>query len=160
MKLIHFKKHHYQTLINWVKDEETLFLFAGIGMTYPLSADQLTAYFAKNRDRKAYLGLDYKRNPIAFGEIIHQDEFSSRLGHLIVGESQNRGKGNGQAFIKALNQKAKATLAIEKIDLFVLEGNAAAIHCYLKSGFQFIANDFVINYKGKAHNILKMTMDL
>jgi RimJ/RimL family protein N-acetyltransferase len=160
MQLIHFKKHHYPILINWAKDEETLFLFAGLGMTYPLTNKQMDDYFSKNPDLKPYLGLDSERNPVAFGEIIHQDEQSSRLGHLIIGESQKRGKGFGQAFIKALNQKAKASLAIQKMELYVLEGNAAAIHCYLKSGFQFIPNDFEITHKGKVHQILKMTMDL
>jgi RimJ/RimL family protein N-acetyltransferase len=160
MKLILFKKHHYEILINWAKDEETLFLFAGVGMTYPLTVEQLDDYFKKNPDRKPYLGLDSDRNPIAFGEIIHQDELSSRLGHLLIGESQHRGRGQGQAFIKALNQKAKAISDIQKMELYVLEGNAAAIHCYLKSGFQFIPNDFEITYKGEVHQILKMTMDL
>ena len=159
MKLILFKKQHYQILIDWVKDKETFFLFAALSLSYPLNLEQLDDYFLKNPERKAYLGLDDDGIPTAFGEIIPQDEQSSRLGHLIIGESQKRGKGQGQAFIKALNQEAKTISAIQKMDLFVHERNDAAINCYLKSGFQFIPNDLIINYKGKVHNILKMTMD-
>ncbi|MEO5910400.1 MAG: GNAT family N-acetyltransferase [Pelobium sp.] len=160
MKLIKFEKHHYQILIDWIKDEETLFLFAGIGMSYPLTIDQLKQYFLMYPDRKPFLGLNTDGFPIAFGEIIPQDELSSRLGHLLIGESQQRGKGIGEKFIKALNQEAKAIAAIKKMELYVLEGNALAINCYQKSGFQFIPNDFKIIYKEKVYNILKMTLIL
>ncbi|MBU2046901.1 MAG: hypothetical protein KJ712_09250, partial [Bacteroidetes bacterium] len=90
MKLILFKKQHYQILIDWVKDEETFFLFAALSLSYPLNLEQLDDYFLKNPERKAYLGLDDDGIPTAFGEIIPQDEQSSRLGHLIIGESQKR----------------------------------------------------------------------
>lgn len=160
MKLVSFTKSHYQILINWVKEPETLFNFAGIGFNYPLTEEQLDKYLASNPDRKPFLAIDTDSNPIAFGEIIPQGEASARLGHLIIGESQNRGKGVGQQFIKALNQKAKLQLQIKNMDLFVLEGNMPAINCYLKSGFNFIPNDFTITNEGKSIRILKMTLPL
>jgi GNAT superfamily N-acetyltransferase len=160
MQLIPFTKSHYQILINWVKEPETHFKFAGIGFKYPLNEEQLDEYLVENADRKAFLALDEDLNPIAFGEIIPQGEGSARLGHLIIGESQNRGKGVGQQFIKALNQEAKLLLQTKNMDLFVIEGNMPAINCYLKSGFNFIPNDFAITYEGKSFLILKMTLPL
>jgi RimJ/RimL family protein N-acetyltransferase len=158
MHLIPFTKTHYHTLLNWVKEPETLFLFAGIGFSYPLTSEQLDQYIASNPDRKLYLGIDEHQMPIAYGEIIPQGEYSARLGHLIIGESQNRGKGVGQLFIKALNDLAIHDLQIKNMDLFVLEGNRPAINCYLKSGFNFIPNNFTITYQEKPYQILKMTM--
>ena len=137
MKLIPFDISHHQKLIDWVKEPETLFKFAGIGFAYPLTMAQLDDYIAQYPDRKLYVALDDKDVAIAYGEIIPQEEFSARLGHLIIGESQNRGKGVGQKFIAILNDVAKNELKITQMDLFVIEGNLPAINCYLKSGFNF-----------------------
>lgn len=160
MKLIPFDSSQYQILIDWVKEPETLFKFAGIGFTYPLNKAQLDQYFIKYPGRKCYLAIDDQDCAIAYGEIILQEEFSARLGHLIIGASQNRGKGVGQKFISILNAIAKSENHIRQMDLFVLEGNMPAIHCYSKCGFQFIANDFEINYEGKSFKVLKMSMPL
>jgi RimJ/RimL family protein N-acetyltransferase len=160
MHLIPFTKTNYQTLLNWVKEPETLFLFAGIGFTYPLTPEQLDQYIAEYPERKLYLGIDDDLIPCAYGEIIPQGEHSARLGHLIVGESQKRGKGVGQLFIKSLNKFAFDHFQIKNMDLFVIEDNMSAINCYLKSGFKFIPNNFTITHEEKCYQILKMTLPL
>ena len=132
--------------------------FAGIGFEYPLTEQQLTAYMVKYPQRLIYLGLDSKLNPIAYGEIIPQENLSARLGHLIIGESQKRGQGLGKQLIELLIEEAKNQLQITKMDLFLLEGNQPAQNCYLNFGFQFVPNDFSISYKNKNYNILKMTI--
>lgn len=85
---------------------------------------------------------------------------SARLAHLIIGENSSRGKGLGQKLISALNQLGKSTLNIQIMDLYVLEGNDVAINCYLKSGFQFIPNDFTISFQNQQYQVLKMTKSL
>ncbi|MBD3749486.1 MAG: hypothetical protein IE931_08320 [Sphingobacteriales bacterium] len=70
MKLIPFQKEHDPILLNWVKDEQTLFLFSGIAFQFPLTAQQLDAYMAQYPDRKLYLALNEDNQAIAFGEII------------------------------------------------------------------------------------------
>jgi ribosomal protein S18 acetylase RimI-like enzyme len=160
LHLIPFTKNHYQTLINWIIDEETLLKFAGIGFQYPLTQEQLDQYLTKYPDRKLYLALDDKKNPVGYGEIIPQGENSARLGHLIIGESQKRGLGLGQKLIAALNKEAESHLQIKNMDLFVLEGNTLAINCYLKSGFNFIPNNFSISHQDQTYQILKMTIVL
>lgn len=160
MHLIPFAINHHQTLINWITDEETMLKFAGIGFHYPLTQEQLNQYLTKYPDRILYLALDDQKNPVGYGEIIPQGEHSARLGHLIIGESQKRGLGLGQKLIAALNKEAKSHLQIKMMDLFVLEGNTPAINCYLKSGFNFIPNNFSISHKDQTYQILKMTIVL
>lgn len=157
-KLIPFQQSNFQTLISWIKDEETMIKFAGIGFQYPLTEQQLTDYIDKIPNRLLFLGIDKDSNPIAYGEIIPQDKDSARLGHLIIGESQNRGQGLGKQLIQLLIDEAKKQLQITRMDLFLLEGNDLAQNCYLKFGFQFITNDFAITHQNKTYNILKMTM--
>jgi len=79
---------------------------------------------------------------------------------LIIGKSDQRGKGIGQQLISLLNQEAQLKLKIETMDLYLLEGNLQAEKCYLKYGFKFIGNNFQIEHKGKSYNILKMTINL
>ena len=158
MKLIPFKEEHFDILINWIKDEDTMLKFAGIGFQYPLTSEQLQNYIQKYPARQFYLALDELLKPVAYGEIIPQDTESARLGHLIIGESQNRGKGLGKQLINLLIEKAKEKLAIQRMDLFLLSGNELAQNCYLKAGFSFVPNDFSITYKDKSYPILKMTM--
>lgn len=156
--LIPFQQSHFQTLISWIKDEETMLKFAGIGFQYPLTEKQLTDYIDKTPNRLIFLGIDEDSNPIAYGEIIPQDEDSARLGHLIIGESQNRGQGLGKQLIQLLIDEAKKELQITRMDLFLLEGNDLAQNCYINCGFQFIPNDFAITHQNKTFRILKMTM--
>lgn len=160
MKLIPFKKEHYPILINWIKDAQTLFLFAGIAFQFPLTEQQLDDYILAHPDRKLYLALNEDHQAIAFGEIIPQDVNSARIAHLIVGENSSRGKGLGQKLISILNQEGKSTLNIQTMDLYVLESNDLAINCYLKSGFQFIPNDFAISFQNQKYQVLKMTKSL
>lgn len=160
MRLIPFKKSHFQLLINWIKDEQTMLNFAGIGFEYPLTAQQLDNYIEKYPERLIYLAVDENEKPVAYGEIIPQDNNSARLGHLIIGESQERGKGLGQKLIQLLNNEAQLKLKIKVMELYLLGGNTIAEKCYLKYGFQFVDNDFQITHKGKSYDILKMRIDL
>lgn len=160
MELIAFEKAHFQNLIDWIVDEETMLKFAGIGFQYPLTIDQLTNYIQKYPERLLYLGVDENSYPIAYGEIIPQDKNSARLGHLLIGESQQRGKGLGKQLIRLLIAEAKNKLDIKVMDLYLLEGNDVAKTCYLNCDFKLIPNDFKIEHKGNSYQILKMTMSL
>ena len=157
-KLIPFQKSHFKTLINWIKGEESMLNFAGIGFQYPLTEQQLIDYINKYPQRLLFIGLDEELNPVAYGEVIPQENNSARLGHLIIGESENRGQGLGKKLIQLLIAEAKKHFQITRMDLFLLEGNQPAQNCYLNYGFQFVPNDFVIILKNKNHNILKMTL--
>ena len=159
-KLIPFQQFHFKTLINWIKDEESMINFAGTGFQYPLTEQQLIDYINKYPHRLLFIGLDEELNPVAYGEVIPQENNSARLGHLIIGESENRGQGLGKKLIQLLIADAKKQLQITRMDLFLLEGNQLAQNCYLNYGFQFLPNDFVITYQNNNYNILKMTLSV
>ncbi len=160
MKLVEFKKENFKILIDWICDEDTMLKFAGIGFKYPLTVEQLEDYILKYPDRLIYLGLDENGSPITYGEIIPQDSDSARLGHLIIGDKEQRGRGLGQKLIQSLNDEAKLKLNIKRMDLYLLGGNRVAEKCYLNYGFQFVDNDFRINHEGKSYDILKMSITL
>ncbi|QEK51174.1 GNAT family N-acetyltransferase [Pedobacter aquae] len=160
MKLIPFEEQYIPILTNWMKDEDTLLKFAGIAFQYPLTREQMLSYIQKHPERLIYLGIDDENQPIAYGEVIPQENESARLGHLLIGESQNRGKGLGKQLITLLINEAKLELGIKRIDLYLLSNNEVAAQCYLKYGFHFIDNDFSITYKNQSYPILKMTMTL
>ncbi|WP_304062678.1 GNAT family N-acetyltransferase [Pedobacter glucosidilyticus] len=160
MKLIAFEEQHIPILINWIKDEDTLLKFAGIAFQYPLTAAQMESYIEKYPERLIYLVIDDEHQPVAYGEVIPQEDHSARLGHLLIGESQQRGKGLGKQLISLLIEKAKQELNINRIDLYLLSNNDVAAKCYLNFGFKFIDNDFSITYKNQSYAILKMTMPL
>jgi RimJ/RimL family protein N-acetyltransferase len=160
MKLIPFKEQHIPILTNWIRDEDTLLKFAGIAFDYPLTREQMLSYTQKHPERLIYLGIDDENKPLAYGEVIPQKDDSARLGHLLIGESQNRGKGLGKQLINLLIAQAKLKLSIKRMDLYLLSTNKVAAQCYLKYGFQFVDNDFSITYKNQSYPILKMTMPL
>ena len=77
---------------------------------------------------------------------------------MIIGESESRGQGFGKKLIQLLIAEAKKHFQINRMDLFLLEGNHPAHNCYSKYGFQLVPNDFKITFKNKTYNILKMTI--
>ncbi len=160
MKLISFTKEHFGILISWVSSEDLLIKFAGTGFKYPITEIQLEQNFIKYPDRKFYLAVNDFNEPLAYGEIIPQDENSVRFGRLLVGNRKSRGKGLGKQLIQLLTSCAIQIYNPKNIDLFVVDGNKPAILCYLKCGFKFIPNDFAITVNNKSFDILKMTMVL
>ena len=131
MKLIAFEEQHIPILINWIKDEDTLLKFAGIAFQYPLTAAQMESYVKKYPERLIFLGIDDEHRPVAYGEVIQQKDKSARLGHLLIGESQQRGKGLGKQLISLLIEKAKQEFSINRMDLYLLSNNDVAAKCYL-----------------------------
>lgn len=55
--------------------------------------------------------------------------------HIMIGNSENRGKGIGTFAVKAMIEHAFLNLNLRRIELGVLENNAPAIHLYEKCGF-------------------------
>lgn len=55
--------------------------------------------------------------------------------HIMIGNSENRGKGLGTFAVTAMIDHAFDNLNLRRIELSVLETNAAAIRLYEKTGF-------------------------
>ena len=55
--------------------------------------------------------------------------------HLFLGDRPNRSKGYGSSALRQLVRLAFATLGLQRLYLYVLADNAAAIRTYAKCGF-------------------------
>lgn len=139
MKLTQYSPAYFNFLSKWITDPDLLFQFAGTEFSYPITENQITDYQLKNPDRSFYIGLNTANEAFAFGEIIPQKTNTPRLGRLLIGNPADRGKGYGTAFIHLLLAECQKKFQAKTIELFVLEGNAAAIQCYQKIGFQFLS---------------------
>ncbi len=60
---------------------------------------------------------------------------SARIGKVLVGSSQYRGKGIGAEMVKAVLAIAFEEMQLHKVTLGVFDFNASAIRCYEKVGF-------------------------
>jgi len=56
--------------------------------------------------------------------------------HLFIGEAGQRSQGYGQAAVRLLVEHAFGRLGLQRLYLFVLEENRAAVHVYEKCGFR------------------------
>lgn len=156
-----FKMSDISLLQEWVSSEELLFRFAGTGFTYPLTAKQIEDYAIVHPERQFYLGLLENNAPYAFGEIIPQKDSSVRLGRILIGNPEMRGKNLGVRFVQALVEEAKKAFHADLIDLFVIKENVSAIRCYQKAGFTFTDDlPFELPFRGEAFPILKMNRRL
>lgn len=148
----------FKLLKSWVTDADLLFQFAGTDFHYPITEQQITVYKARNPDRHFYIGY-YDDEAAAFGEIIPQQNAAFRLGRLIVGNPQLRGKGLGYRFVKDLVDECRGTFHAKVVDLFVWEENYSAIRCYQKAGFSFTDEpSFLLQYNNKQFTIHKMSL--
>lgn len=151
-----FEEADFDWLQGWVTSPELLFQFSGERFSYPLRLEQLTEYRAEHPDRHMYtawLGGD----PVAFGEIIPQDNGRPRLGRILVGNPAMRGRGLGARFIMALVDECGRLYACDAVELNVWDENTAAIRCYEKAGFVFQPSDrVVLQAFGRSFNIHKM----
>ncbi|RQP17052.1 MAG: GNAT family N-acetyltransferase, partial [Parapedobacter sp.] len=111
---------------------------------------------AEYPDRRMYMAW-VKEQPMAFGEIIPQDNGRPRLGRILVGNPAIRGMGIGARFITALVDECGRLYDCDAVELNVWDENISAIRCYEKVGFVFQADDrTVLSAFGRTFNIHKM----
>ncbi|MFZ4590986.1 MAG: GNAT family N-acetyltransferase [Ignavibacteria bacterium] len=139
-----FTEEDFDRLINWIKNEDELILFAGPGFSFPLTKDQLSAYI--NSDvRKIFKVVDSGTNEvIGHCELndINKNSKSARVCRMLVGDSTSRNKGYGRKMLQALINVAFNELSLNNLTLKVYEDNSSAVKCYTNCGFEV---------KGKIH---------
>jgi len=151
-----FKEADFGWLQSWVTSPELLFQFSGDRFSYPLSLEQFTEYRAEHPDRPMYTAW-LEEQPVAFGEIIPQDNGRPRLGRILVGNPAMRGKGVGTRFITTLAEECRRLYSCDAVELNVWDENTPAIRCYEKAGFVFRPDDrLVLQAFGRNFNIHKM----
>ncbi len=79
--------------------------------------------------------------------------------HIMIGSQENRGKGIGGFAVKAMLDHAFFNLNLRRIELGVLESNAAALRLYEKCGFVREGLQRQAVYKnGQYHNLILMSI--
>lgn len=162
MFLRKYRDSDFPVLQSWVTDPDLLFRFAGGNWSFPLSFDEVKAYQDSHPNKQSYILCDDSEKPIAFAELITKEAHAPRLGRLLVGGSENRGKGIGTQLIHLMIEEFKKNYPEPFIHLFVFEDNVDAIRCYQRIGFRF-ENDIKLVIKapnGADHNSLLMTLAL
>lgn len=137
MYLSKYTDEDFPILDKWVTSAELLFLFAGSNWTYPLTMEAIHDYQLANPEKQSYLLYNDENEAIAFGELISGGDHAPRLGRLLVGLENNRGKGYGKILIQQLIDESRKVNPQKFIHLFVLEDNYPARKCYENLGFQF-----------------------
>ncbi len=157
MTLTQYSTKYFDFLNRWITDADLLFQFAGTEFSFPITEKQVTDYQQKNPDRSFYIGLNETNEAVAFGEIIPQENNIPRIGRLLIGNPNERGKGYGTSFIHLLLAKCRVLFQTKTVELFVLEDNLAAIHCYKKIGFRFLPNQiWEVSHNGQKYFLHKM----
>ena len=161
MHLRRFHTSDFALLQQWVDSPALLFQFAGTDFAYPLTREQLDVYLALYPDRHLYMASATEGQPIAFGEIIPQENNIPRLARLLIGDSNHRGLGWGTTFVQLLIDECLRLYNCPAIELFVLDENKQARRCYEKKNFYIIPGDsFQLVANGQSHLIHKMRLDI
>lgn len=142
VELKFFERSDFNQLIKWVDSPEFLLQWGGPGFDYPLNDTQLEKYIENANDNNSeslvYKVIDKETGDvighISLGKIDRKNK-SARVGKVLVGDKNARGKGIGQQMIKEILKIAFDELQLHRVSLGVFDFNVSAITCYEKAGF-------------------------
>ncbi|MBC7887340.1 MAG: GNAT family N-acetyltransferase [Ferruginibacter sp.] len=142
IRLEHFQERDFKQLIEWIHDEEILTNWSGSLFSYPLSAKSLAWYIKdtnilNDSDAYVYNATDDEGKSvghISLGGISWKNR-SARISRVLIGNTNERGKGCCQGMIKALLKIAFEELNLHRVSLGVYHNNTPATKCYEKTGF-------------------------
>jgi len=141
--LEYFTPGDFDLLIDWIKDEELLMNWAGTQFRFPLTAEKLEWYIRDANDFEKSDLLIYKAIDTESGQtvghislsVINRRNRSARITRALVGNSAERGKGIGEAIMKAMLKIGFEDLHLHRMSLGVYDFNEPGIRCYKKCGF-------------------------
>jgi RimJ/RimL family protein N-acetyltransferase len=142
IELKYFESSDFKQLIDWIDSPEFLIQWSGPAFTYPLNDKQLEKYIENANNENAET-LVYKVMDKEMGEVIGHISLrnidtknkSARMGKVLVGNKNSRGKRIGQQMIKEILNIAFDQLQLHRVSLGVFDFNISAITCYEKAGF-------------------------
>lgn len=142
IELAYFDRSDMEQLISWIPSASFTLQWAGPTFHYPLTVSQLENYLhhANKKDSDTFIfkviDKDTKQviGHISLGKVDRVNK-SARIGKVLVGSSQYRGKGIGAEMVKAVLAIAFDELKLHKVTLGVFDFNISAIQCYKKVGF-------------------------
>lgn len=143
IKLEYFTSADFDTLVNWIGDEEILLHWAGTQFRFPLTTKKMDWYIKDANDFDNSSTFIFKavdtETRRTVGHIaltsINRTNRSARITRVFVGES-DRGKGIAGEMIRALMTIGFEELHLHRMSLGVYHTNETAIKCYKKCGFK------------------------
>ena len=137
VKLRKSRQEDILAVIAWIPDEKACRIWAGPGLRFPFSQDQLLEDIGFER-YETYSLVDGQDNPIGIGQIMHRND-RLHLGRILIAPSQT-GSGIWRLLCEALIRKAKTVTEIKHLVSMFTGTNKTAIKLYRKLGFT-IADD-------------------
>jgi RimJ/RimL family protein N-acetyltransferase len=145
IKLEPFTKSDFDRLISWIPDDRFLLQWAGPHYEYPLDHQQLQQTLASSSgDQPKHIifkAFDSDSKDV-FGHIelmsIDYSEKSTHIGRVLIGSSEDRGKGKGTELLEQTVDFAFSKLGLTEFILSVFDLNLSAIQCYKNLGFEQI----------------------
>ncbi|PEB51805.1 GNAT family N-acetyltransferase [Bacillus pseudomycoides] len=142
IQLDYFERSDFKQLIDWIDSEEFLLQWGGPAFTYPLQEKQLEKYIenANHENADVFVYKMIKQDTgtvighISLGKIDRINK-SARIGKVLVGDKDMRGKSIGERMINTVLNIAFEELELNRVSLGVFDFNIAAITCYEKVGF-------------------------
>jgi RimJ/RimL family protein N-acetyltransferase len=142
VKLKYFESIDFKQLIDWIDSPQFLLQWGGPAFSYPLTENQLEKYIENannnNSDTLIYKVIDNETGNvighISLGKIDRINK-SARVGKVLVGDKNVRGKGVGKLLMEEILKVAFDELNLHRVSLGVFDFNLSAIACYEKAGF-------------------------
>ncbi|PRY12233.1 GNAT family N-acetyltransferase [Kineococcus rhizosphaerae] len=121
-------------VIGWVPDAEALYRFAGPGLTWPVTAEQVHESTAAAGSSAWVLEVDGRTTGHA--QLTRSGD-AVRLSRVLV-DPARRGQGHGRRLLVAVIEQARRDGG-RRLDLNVVVGNGTAHHLYTALGFAPVA---------------------
>jgi RimJ/RimL family protein N-acetyltransferase len=166
IRLEYFSRDDFKQLIAWINNEELLLNWSGNMFRFPLSEESLEWYIEDTNvlpGSEAYIYKAVDENGRVVGHIslggISEKNRSARISRVLVGNTEERGKGVCYEMVKALLKIGFEELQLHRIALGAYDNNKAAIRCYEKAGLKTegIHRD-VLLYKGNYWSMIEMAI--
>lgn len=136
-----FTERDLDRLAAWIDSPALLVQWAGPRFEFPLDPPQLRSHLraatwlGEPRIYRAALAPEGRIvGHVELGRI-HRRTGRARLGRVLVGPPELRGRGLGQALVRAALRVAFDELGLHRVDLGVYDFNRPAIDCYRRVGF-------------------------
>lgn len=143
IRLEYFSQADFQQLIDWVPGASFVVQWSGPTFRYPLTNEQLATYLEGANEPEAskyiFKVIDDATNEV-LGHVslgkVDRNNYLARIGKVLVGAADSRGKGYGAQIIHGALTFAFAELKLHKVTLGVFDFNVPAIKCYEAAGFR------------------------
>lgn len=138
MQLITFSSQHFDELISWFPNENSLIQWGGPGVSYPIGHGQLQSMLDDGQHqiptRFCWMATD-KGTIVGHSQLFFDwKNENARLCRIAIAP-ESRGQGLAKSMVTLVIHRAFGYLNINRVELNVYTSNEAAIRTYENLGF-------------------------